>query len=71
MKSSTINIKGNSMPKHQIVMLIVAVIAWTTIAVVEWVPRYPAFPDVAPMPADGSAPPLPPPIEVGSGIVRR
>jgi hypothetical protein len=33
-------------------------------------PRYPAA-SVVRMPADGSAPPLPAPIEVGPGVARR
>jgi hypothetical protein len=56
------------MSKHQMAMLILAVLGWSAVAVFEWIPRYPAV-SVVRMPADGSAPPLPPAIEVGPGHI--
>jgi hypothetical protein len=52
-------------------MLIIAVFGWSAVAIFDWIRHYPRLQYIARMPADGSAPPLPPAIEVGPGVVRR
>jgi hypothetical protein len=55
------------MSKYQMAVLILLTAAmWTAYAALS--PRYPAA-SVVRMPADGSAPPLPAPIEVGPGRI--
>ena len=55
------------MSKDLIALLtVLAVALWAAIAAMS--PRYPAA-SVVRMPADGSAPPLPAPIEVGPGRI--
>jgi len=46
-----------------IIMLMLSVAGWIAVAVFDWLPSVPTT-YVAPMPADGSAPPLPPPIQL-------
>jgi len=53
------------MSKPQIV-LILALAMWVGIFTFEFQAHRPII-LIAPMPADGSAPPLPPPIEIGPG----
>jgi hypothetical protein len=56
------------MSKHQIALLtVLAAAMWAGVWALS--PRYPAA-SVVRMPADGSAPPLPAPIEVGPGRIR-
>jgi hypothetical protein len=46
-------------------LILSAAVMWA--AIIALTPRYPA---TAPMPADGSAPPLPAPIEIGPVVPR-
>jgi len=45
-------------------MLMLGVAGWIAVALFDWLPSYPPTTYVAPMPTDGSAPPLPAPIEI-------
>jgi hypothetical protein len=57
------------MSKDLIALLtVLAAAMW--VAIIALTPRYPAA-SVVRIPADGSAPPLPAPIEVGPGVARR
>jgi hypothetical protein len=58
------------MSKHQMAMLSLLAAAMFTVLIALESQRYSAS-SFVPMPADGSAPPLPAPIEVGPGVARR